>query len=106
VDPPLTSPGSGTGSGSGAGAGSGTGDKQCCTPPAGTICYIIDVVPPSAPHYPIVGSHYHLWMMNQAPDGRCFWNKIGGGASKTAPPGAIPCPFSRPPRSAPPQSAK
>ena len=68
-------------------------DKPECDPPAGTICYFTDRVPPSKPHYPIPGSHYHLFQMNQAPNGKCFWNKIG--ASRTAPPGAIPCPFSR-----------
>jgi hypothetical protein len=71
-------------------------EKKECDPPKGTVCYIIDRVPPSKPHYPIDGSHYHLWKMNQAPNGDCFWNKIG--ASRTAPPGAIPCSFSRPPR--------
>ncbi|MFT3820164.1 MAG: RHS repeat-associated core domain-containing protein [Rubrivivax sp.] len=70
-------------------------DKEC-DPPKGTVCFMIDRVPPSKPHYPIEGSHYHLWRMNQSPDGKCFWNKIG--ASRTAPPGAIPCPFERPPR--------
>jgi hypothetical protein len=34
--------------------------------------------------------------MNQSPSGNCFWNKVG--ASPTAPPESIPCPFSRPPR--------
>jgi RHS repeat-associated protein len=73
------------------------GQALCpCSPPAGTVCYMIDLVPPSKPHYPIPGSHYHLWQMNQAPNGKCFWGKKD--ASRSAPPGAIPCPFTRPPR--------
>ena len=89
------------GAAAGSAAGYGVGQALCpeekeCDPPKGTVCYIIDRVPPSKPHYPIDGSHYHLWKMNQAPNGDCFWNKIG--ASRTAPPGAIACPFARPPR--------
>ncbi len=74
-------------------------DKVCppaCNPPKGTVCFMIDIVPPSKPHYPIPGSHYHLWQMNQTPSGQCFWNKLE--ASRSAPPGAIPCPFTRPSR--------
>lgn len=68
-----------------------------CNPPKGTVCYIIDFVPPSKPHYPIPGSHYHLWVVNQNPKtGECFWNKLG--VSRAAPPGAIPCAFERPSR--------
>lgn len=84
----------------GGGAGGLVGKAICpdveCSPPKGTICYMIDRVPPSVPHYPITGSHYHLWQMNQAQNGKCYWNKIG--ASPSAPPGAIPCSFARPPR--------
>src|ERR1700722_16061919 len=34
--------------------------KKCapCIPPAGTIGYRIDVVPPSRPHYPYTGTHW------------------------------------------------
>ena len=67
-----------------------------CDPPVGTVCFMIDIVPPSKPHYPIEGSHYHLFIMNQAPNGNCFWNKLG--ASSTAPPGAILYSFKRPRR--------
>lgn len=67
---------------------------SACDPPAGTVCFFIDRVPPSKPHYPLTGSHYHLYRVNQAPSGKCFWNYLG--ESKTAPPGAIPCPFARP----------
>jgi RHS repeat-associated protein len=81
---------------SAAGAPTGNNCPEQCDPPKGTVCYMIDLVPPSKPHFPIPGSHYHLWQMNQAPNGKCFWNKLD--ASRSAPPGAIPCPFSRPPR--------
>jgi RHS repeat-associated protein len=76
-------------------------DRMCppdCNPPKGTVCFIIDRVPPSKPHRPITGSHYHLWQMNQTPTGMCHWNKLEPKASRTAPPGAIPCPFTRPKR--------
>jgi RHS repeat-associated protein len=97
--------GAGKGAAIGAGVGGILGNIICsddtsheeCDPPKGTICFITDRVPPSKPHYPIEGSHYHLWQMNQNPSsGKCFWNKLN--ASRTAPPGAIPCPFKRPPR--------
>ena len=78
----------------------GDTQAQCppaCNPPKGTVCYIIDRVPPSKPHYPFTGSHYHLWQVNQVPStGKCFWNKLED--ARVAPPGAIPCPFQRPPR--------
>ncbi len=83
----------------GSAAGNAAGQALCpnnnpqCNPPAGTICYFIDRVPPSKPHYPLFGSHYHLYEMIQAPNGKCFWNKLK--ASRMAPPGAIPCPFAR-----------
>ena len=67
-----------------------------CSPPKGTVCFFIDRVSSSKPHWPIEGSHYHLYQMNQAPDGKCFWNKLEDSA--TAPPGAIACPFARPKR--------
>nr|WP_314550334.1 RHS repeat-associated core domain-containing protein [uncultured Ottowia sp.] len=54
-----------------------------CEPSVGTVCFMIDIVLPSKPHYPIEGSHYHLFIMNQAPNGNCFWNKSG--ASRTTP---------------------
>ncbi len=93
--------GGAAGAAAGATAGNAAGQAFCpdeeCSPPAGTVCYMIDLVPPSVPHYPIPGSHYHLWQHNQAAPGKCFWNPLG--ASQSAPPGAIPCPFKRPPRS-------
>ena len=102
---PLFPPGgqaSSSGSSSSSSSSSAEGEQNCpddeCDPPKGTICFIIDRVPPSKPHYPIPGSHYHLWQMNQAPNGKCFWNKLDPDASRTAPPGAIPCPFTRPKR--------
>ena len=72
-------------------------EEEGCNPPEGTIFYIIDRVPPSRPHFPIEGSHYHLWKMNRNPITRqCHWNKMG--ASRMAPPGAMACPFERPKR--------
>jgi RHS repeat-associated protein len=91
--------GGAAGAAAGGAAGNAAGQALCpqseCNPPKGTVCFFIDLVPPSKPHYPIPGSHYHLYQMNQAPSGKCFWNSLG--ASATAPPGAIPCPFERTP---------
>lgn len=62
-------------------------DKNQCPPcktvngkiiPVGTIGYRLDQVPPSKPHYPYTGSHYHLYKANQNPNNcRCFWGKHG-----------------------------
>ena len=62
-----------------------------CSPPSGTVCYFYDQVPPSAPHYPHAGSHYHLFKMGNAP--YCIWNKYG--SVDVAPPGSKQCPFPR-----------
>ena len=62
-----------------------------CSPPSGSICYFYDQVPPSTPHYPHTGSHYHLFKMGDAP--YCIWNKSG--SDDIAPPGSTPCPFPR-----------
>ena len=46
--------------------------------PVGTIGYRLDLVPPSKPHYPFEGSHYHFYKANQNTDScRCFWSKAG-----------------------------
>ena len=46
--------------------------------PIGTIGYRLDMVPPSKPHYPFEGSHYHFYKANQNTDScRCFWSKAG-----------------------------
>jgi len=64
-----------------------------CTPPANTVCYFYDAVPPSKPHHPFLGSHYHLFKHSQAPNGKCFWNKYKVVESK--PWFSIPCSFKR-----------
>jgi hypothetical protein len=33
-----------------------------------------DPVPPSKPHRPFPGDHYHYAEANMRPDGKCFWN--------------------------------
>ena len=44
----------------------------------GTTGYRLDMVPPSKPHYPFEGSHYHFYKANQNTDScRCFWSKAG-----------------------------
>ena len=36
------------------------------------------MVPPSKPHYPFEGSHYHFYKANQNTDScRYFWSKTG-----------------------------
>ncbi len=64
-----------------------------CDPPAGSVCYFFDLVPPAKPHFPISGSHYHLFKMNRSTDGRCFWNKFG--VLGVAPLGSTQCAFPR-----------
>ena len=46
--------------------------------PIGTIGYRLDMVPPSKPHYPFEGSHYHIFEAHQSPypQCRCFWHEI------------------------------
>ncbi|WP_272944636.1 RHS repeat domain-containing protein [Snodgrassella communis] len=60
--------------------------------PAGTISYRLDLVPPSKPHYPFKGDHYHLFKANQNPNCKCFWNKykdIDAAGGLPPPPGSI-----------------
>ncbi len=57
-------------------AESGCQDCDCppCIPPAGTVGFRIDWVPPSAPHHPCTGSHVHFYIHNQNPNNcMCFW---------------------------------
>jgi RHS repeat-associated protein len=66
--------------------------KNCapCAPPVGTISYRLDVVPPSKPHWPHTGSHYHVFQMNQNPNNcQCFWAPIGT-TDGPPPPGSGP----------------
>ena len=61
--------------------------------PVGTIGYRLDLVPPSKPHYPFEGSHYHIFEAHQSPypQCRCFWHEIKIIDELIgAPPGAIP----------------
>jgi len=84
--------------GQGAGAGSGTGgtagcSQPCkpCIPAVGTVAYRLDKVPPSTPHKPFTGDHWHLFKVNQNPKTcRCFWNKTGEVGEGPIPAGAIP----------------
>jgi hypothetical protein len=67
--------------------------KNCapCVPPVGTIAYRIDVVPPSEPHYPYTGTHWHLYQMNQNPNNcQCFWKDLDQAGEGPTPPGAVP----------------
>ncbi len=69
-----------------------TGEEECadeCDPPAGTQCYQMD----SGHSHKGLDPHYHIWQMNRAPDGRCFWNKKRGAKDTFAsvPLGLQPC---------------
>jgi RHS repeat-associated protein len=66
-----------------------------CNPPAGTICYFYDQVPPSKPHKSFSGSHYHLFKHNQLPNGACRWNPHDNVETLVSYPDAIACPFQR-----------
>jgi RHS repeat-associated protein len=66
-----------------------TGKCPPCKPPAGTVRYRFDQVPPSKPHFPFPGDHYHIYTMNQDPVScRCSWSKVT--TDKPPPPGAQP----------------
>jgi RHS repeat-associated protein len=62
-----------------------------CVPPVGTIAYRIDTVPPSRPHWPQTGTHWHLYQMNQNPNNcQCFWKDLGKSGDGPPPPGSVP----------------
>ena len=64
-----------------------------CDPPVGTIGYRIDVVPPSEPHFPFDGTHTHIYIIQQSPDGKgckCFWVPFTIIPGDVPPPGSIP----------------
>jgi RHS repeat-associated protein len=62
-----------------------------CVPPAGTIAYRLDVVPPSRVHKPYPGTHWHLYRMNQNPNNcQCFWQDLDQDGDGPTPPGAVP----------------
>jgi RHS repeat-associated protein len=98
--------GSTSGSSAGSQAGNSTQtdcpDKKCppcktisgLVVPIGTIAYRpLDT--PSRPQHGISGSHYNLYIANQAPQGtpkpcRCFWQPVGAVPADGLPSGAIP----------------
>jgi RHS repeat-associated protein len=62
-----------------------------CVPPAGTIAYRLDVVPPSRVHKPYPGTHWHLYRMNQNPNNcQCFWQDLDQDGDGPTPPGTVP----------------
>jgi RHS repeat-associated protein len=70
-----------------------TNTTRCapCIPPAGTIAYRLDVVPPSRVHKPYPGTHWHLYRMNQNPNNcQCFWQDLDQDGDGPTPPGAVP----------------
>ncbi|WP_291773904.1 RHS repeat-associated core domain-containing protein [Luteibacter sp.] len=62
--------------------------------PVGTIGFRFDSVPPSKPHWPFSGSHYHIKQAHQNPNNcRCFWVEIqviDGSGGAPPPPGLVP----------------
>jgi RHS repeat-associated protein len=64
---------------------------QPCIPPVGTIAYRLDTVPPSKPHFPHKGTHWHLYQMNQNPNNcQCFWNDLDLSGDGPTPAGSVP----------------
>jgi RHS repeat-associated protein len=62
-----------------------------CIPPVGTIAFRIDVVPPSKPHPPYTGTHWHLYRMNQNPNNcQCFWQDLDVAGEGPTPSGTVP----------------
>ncbi|PIT61947.1 hypothetical protein BHC47_05485 [Snodgrassella alvi] len=65
--------------------------------PPGKKAYRFDRVPPSKPHHPHKGNHYHIWIANRDKKCYCHWNhpknnrdKVVDGSSGIPPLGAIP----------------
>ena len=60
---------------------------QPCVPPVGSLRYRIDQVPPSRPHKPWPGTHWHIEQMQQAPAPACtcFWKEVANGQGQTPP---------------------
>jgi hypothetical protein len=69
-----------------------------CNPPAGTVGYRWDRVPPSRPAMGIQGDHLNLYFMNQNPRTcECFWNRHPIHAVPPPPqPGWVPLPGTPP----------
>jgi RHS repeat-associated protein len=62
-----------------------------CVPPVGTIAYRVDTVPPSDPHFPFSGTHWHLYRMNQNPNNcQCFWQDLNQAGEGPIPSGSVP----------------
>ena len=60
-----------------------------CDPPVGTKGYRFEQVPPGKPHWPISGSHVHVYEVNQSPiykGCRCFWKNMNITLSSDSPP--------------------
>lgn len=81
------------------------GNRQCppcrttsgLTFPPGKKAYRFDLVPPSKPHHPHKGNHYHIWIANRDKKCYCHWNhpkrekdSVLDGSSGIPPLGAIP----------------
>jgi RHS repeat-associated protein len=60
---------------------------QPCVPPVGSLRYRVDQVPPSRPHKPWPGTHWHIEQMHQvpAPACTCRWKEIANGQGPIPP---------------------
>lgn len=60
---------------------------QPCVPPVGSLRHRVDKVPPSRPHKPWPGTHWHIEQMQQAPAPACtcFWKEIANGQGAVPP---------------------
>jgi RHS repeat-associated protein len=60
---------------------------QPCVPPVGSLRHRVDQVPPSRPHKPWTGTHWHIEQMQQAPAPACtcFWKEIANGQGPVPP---------------------
>ena len=58
-----------------------------CVPPVGSLRHRVDQVPPSRPHKPWPGTHWHIEQMQQAPAPACtcFWKEIANGQGPVPP---------------------
>jgi RHS repeat-associated protein len=62
-----------------------------CIPPVGTRAYRLNIVPPSKPHFPFTGTHWHLYEMHQNPNNcQCFWHDLDISGDGSPPPGTSP----------------
>jgi uncharacterized protein RhaS with RHS repeats len=56
-----------------------------CVPPVGSLRYRIDQVPPSRPHKPWPGTHWHIEQMQQRTEYTCEWKEIANGQGRVPP---------------------